>query len=66
METEIKKLVIKGSTDTCPSCGYTDGFHVSFQDHIDKLRIILICPECHSRFNSSWEIPRSVEQRFLK
>jgi hypothetical protein len=60
MEKEIHKLIIKGITDTCPVCGYTDGFHVSFKDTLDKLKIILICPECHARFDPAWEIPRSV------
>ncbi len=62
METEINKLPIKGATDTCPACNYTDGFHVSFKPHIDKIKIILICPNCHSRFDPNWEIEKNVEQ----
>lgn len=63
MEREIKKITIKGITDTCPTCGYTDGFHVAFKDHLDKLKIILICPECHARFDPTWTIPRTAMQR---
>ena len=62
METKINKLQIKGTTDTCPVCGYTDGFHVSFKPHIDQLKIILICPDCHARFDPNWEIDKSIEQ----
>ncbi|WP_455391640.1 hypothetical protein [[Eubacterium] cellulosolvens] len=63
MEKEIKKLAIRGITDTCPVCGYTDGFHVSFKDEVHKLKIILICPECHVRFDPTWEIPRTILQK---
>ena len=63
MEMEIKNLEIKENTDTCPVCGYTDGFHASFKDTMGKLRIILICPECHARFDPSWEINRSILQK---
>jgi len=62
MEREIKKIGLRQTTDTCPVCGYTDGFHVSFKEHIDRMRIILICPECHSKFDPTWEIKREIEQ----
>jgi hypothetical protein len=36
----------------CPSCGYTDGFHVAFvREPEDVLRMDLICPSCGARFN---------------
>lgn len=56
MEVEISKLKIDKITDTCPVCNYNDGFHVSFKKGENKLNIILICPDCHSRFDPHWEI----------
>ena len=64
MDAEIKKIGLKEITDTCPECGYKNGFHISFKEHIGKLRIILICPECHVRFDPTWEIDRRVEQTY--
>lgn len=55
MEREIKRLRIEGTVDTCPVCGYTDGFHVSFAAGAAK-KIILICPQCHSRFDPDWKL----------
>ncbi|HHT9109728.1 MAG TPA: hypothetical protein ACFYDZ_01045 [Candidatus Brocadiaceae bacterium] len=41
----------------CPQCGYDDGFHTSFVRLTgEKYKIILICPNCHSRFNPEWKI----------
>lgn len=56
MSEKIHKLKIKETTDTCHVCGYTDGWHVSFKVEGGVKNIILICPECHSRFNPGWEI----------
>ena len=42
MEREIKKIELKGTVDTCPECGYDDGFHTSFELHEPNLYIILI------------------------
>lgn len=54
---EINKLIIKDRTYICPVCGYTDGFHVSFKGQDNgKIEIILICPDCHARFNPNWDI----------
>jgi transcription elongation factor Elf1 len=48
----------EGEIYTCPTCGYTDGFHVSFK--VDgskrKAEIILICPNCHNRFQLGWNV----------
>jgi transcription elongation factor Elf1 len=43
---------------TCPSCGYEDGFHVSFKFKGRKTggEIYLICPSCHSRFRIGWTV----------
>jgi len=37
-------------------CGYSDGFHVSFKQGDDQMGIVLICPNCHQRFTSRWNI----------
>ena len=63
MEEESQKLPIKGRVYECPVCGYTDGFHVSFDAIVERIKIILICPECHARFDPSWDIERTAEQR---
>ncbi|MFQ5800140.1 MAG: hypothetical protein ACE5HH_00270 [Candidatus Hydrothermarchaeales archaeon] len=55
MKKEIQKLRIEGTVDTCPVCGYTDGFHLSFAAGATK-KIILICPQCHSRFDPDWQL----------
>ncbi len=56
MGKEIQRLKLEGMVDTCPVCGYTDGFHVSFKVEKDLKAIILICPQCHSRFDPSWDL----------
>ena len=51
----------EGEIYTCPTCGYTDGFHVSFkvEESKRKAEIILICPNCHSRFKLGWNVDLS-------
>ena len=46
---------------TCPTCGYTDGFHVSFKvaETKGKADMYLICPNCHSRFKLDWHVDLS-------
>ncbi len=56
MAEKIHVLKLEGTVDTCPVCGYTDGWHVSFKVGEGVTNIILICPQCHSRFNPEWEI----------
>jgi RNA polymerase subunit RPABC4/transcription elongation factor Spt4 len=63
-EIKIQKIKIEEKTDTCPVCGYTDGFHVSFQKLTSKTKIILICPDCHARFDPEWEITISSEYSY--
>ena len=55
MNKEIKKLSLDKSVDTCPVCQYGDGFHVSFKVNDGAINIILICPDCHARFDPQWE-----------
>jgi len=40
----------------CDNCNYDRGFHTSFL--LDDLiyRIILICPDCGTRYDVSWKI----------
>ena len=56
MTKEPMDLPIIGMVDTCPVCGYTDGFHVSFNKKDDQVGIVLICPNCHQRLRSGWNI----------
>jgi len=59
MKKEVRKISLDKSIDTCPVCGYSDGFHVSFKRHNETINIILICPQCHERFDPNWEIKKS-------
>jgi hypothetical protein len=45
----------------CPGCGYTDGFHVSFQEDAStgQWEIVLICPQCHRTYRMGWKISLS-------
>jgi transcription initiation factor IIE alpha subunit len=54
----IKGLKAQGELYVCPSCGYRDGFHVSFKwgKKSSSGEIYLICPNCHSRFRLGWNI----------
>jgi len=56
---EVEVIETKGEVYECPSCGYQDGFHVSFKwdSGGSKAEIYLICPNCHSRFRIGWMIP---------
>lgn len=51
----------EGEIYTCPACGYTDGFHVSFKvaGVKSKAEIYLICPNCHNRFRLGWQLDLS-------
>lgn len=61
MTREINELEIKGTVDTCPLCGYDDGFHTSFQASGSDICIMLICPQCHSKFDPGWDVMKSVQ-----
>ncbi len=49
---KINTIKPQGELYKCPSCGYKDGFHVSFKwkKNGSNGEIFLICPNCHSRF----------------
>ena len=55
---EIGRIEPQGEIYQCPSCGYRDGFHLSFRFNQKTLKgeVYLICPSCHSRFRIGWEI----------
>ena len=57
-EKRIKRLKTQGELYKCRSCGYKDGFHVSFlwSKKSGKGEVYLICPNCHSRFRLGWNI----------
>ena len=51
MDNQILRIRIIRKVDTCPTCGYIDGFHVSFDPLVDRINIVLARPECHGRFD---------------
>jgi len=55
---EIESIALEGEVYQCPSCGYRDGFHLSFKwDQNDVYgEIYLICPNCHARYRTGWKI----------
>ena len=57
-KTDIKEIKPEGEIYACPSCGYQDGFHVSFlvNQQSSEGEPYLICPNCHSRFRMGWTI----------
>jgi len=54
--TGEEELKIEGRVDTCPACGYTDGFHISFDKVGSTAKIILICPQCQARYDPDWAV----------
>jgi len=54
----VKGLKAQGELYKCPSCGYQDGFHVSFKwsKKGSDGEMFLICPNCHSRFRLGWNV----------
>ena len=55
---EIERIEVKEEVYQCPSCNYSDGFHVSFkaESRGKKAEVYLICPGCHSRFRIGWTV----------
>jgi hypothetical protein len=55
--SEIRNQDPGGDFHRCPNCGYARGFHCSFlrvAGGSARYRIVLICPECGSRFDIGW------------
>jgi hypothetical protein len=40
----------------CDNCNYDRGFHSSFLKSDGKYKVILICPECSTRYDIGWKI----------
>ncbi len=55
---EIAKIEPQREIYLCPSCGYANGFHVSFQFNQKnwEAEVYLICPGCQSRFRIGWKV----------
>jgi len=55
---EIRRIEPQGEIYKCPSCGYQDGFHLSFRldQEASGGEVYLICPNCHSRFRMGWKV----------
>jgi hypothetical protein len=55
---KIGRIEPQGEIYECPSCGYQDGFHLSFRfnQKASSAEVYLICPGCHSRFRMGWKI----------
>ena len=54
---DITSIKPEGDIRKCTMCGYNDGFHVSFQIEGSSKEgvVILICPNCHQRFQMGWK-----------
>jgi predicted RNA-binding Zn-ribbon protein involved in translation (DUF1610 family) len=59
---EISTIELRGEVYQCPSCGYTDGFHVAFRWDAEEGEIYLICPNCHSRFRTGWKVKHPLKE----
>ena len=57
-DKKIDPISPEGEIYTCPACGYTDGFHVSFKmvKGTNNAEVYLICPNCHKRFKLGWQV----------
>lgn len=62
-EDKIINIDRKKEISVCPTCGYKDGFHVSFHtpDNAKESEVIPICPNCHSRFRMGWRVTLSED-----
>jgi len=62
---EIRKSDPGEDFHRCPNCGYSRGFHCSFARAAEgsaRYRIILICPECGTRFDIGWSLALEREE----
>ena len=64
-KNEVQAIEPRGEIYQCPSCGYQDGFHISFQwsQEDSEGEIYLICPSCHSRFRIGWKIKNPSNEK---
>jgi len=52
----IRKREAGDTFRKCENCGYDRGFHSSFKKEDEKHRVILICPECGTMYDTGWKI----------
>ncbi len=62
---EVQSIRPQGEVYQCPSCKYSDGFHLSFKWNPEDSdgEIYLICPNCHSRFRMGWRIKNPSKEK---
>jgi hypothetical protein len=53
---DIRDRKIEDAFYECDECKYDRGFHSSFLKDISKYRVILICPECGTKYDVGWKI----------
>jgi len=56
----VRKISVQRSLRACPSCGYTDGFHVMFartRETSKQFRALLVCPMCSDVFDMGLRLP---------
>jgi len=50
----VRKIAVERSLKKCPSCGYSDGFHVMLtrtNPTAKKYTLLLLCPMCSDVFD---------------
>ena len=56
----VTKIHVERSCKSCPTCEYTEGFHMVFSRSSEKapqFRAYLLCPMCSSVFDIGLQIP---------
>jgi Zn finger protein HypA/HybF involved in hydrogenase expression len=61
MTGKVIKLEMQETFRSCPTCGYRDGFHSSFQKEGALLKWLLVCPSCHDTFDIGLTADRQQE-----
>ena len=58
-EKEIGTIGAQREIYQCPSCNYSEGFHISFELNQKswEAELYLICPGCKSRFRMGLKMP---------
>ncbi|WP_230743224.1 hypothetical protein [Methanooceanicella nereidis] len=42
--------------EVCVNCGYKRGFHVTINTGTGKPMIILVCPDCGTKYDLDWPV----------
>jgi hypothetical protein len=53
---DIRKIDLEKELRICPNCNYELGFHCSFLPEGKACKIILICPNCGTRYDAGWKM----------